>query len=181
MHWAMREALYRIQFAFNGFFANVPNRFAAVLLHAVIFPSGREFNVPDDVLSHDVVRTMMTPGPARDRLTTGVFVPKNENEAVGALEAALTAVIAADAVEAKIRDAVKAGRLETKPGNELHADALQAGVIDAREAQVIVRARELRRKVIMVDDFPRDLGKSEIFQTTEPVTAQGLRAALARR
>jgi hypothetical protein len=28
--------------------------------------------------------------------------------------------------------------------------------------------------VIMVDDFPRDLGKSEIFQTTEPVTFEAL-------
>jgi hypothetical protein len=27
----------------------------------------------------------------------------------------------------------------------------------------------------MVDDFPRDLGKSEIFQTTQPVTFEALR------
>ena len=27
----------------------------------------------------------------------------------------------------------------------------------------------------MVDDFPQDLGKSEIFQTTQPVTFEALR------
>ena len=147
----------------------------------MLFRSGRELNVPGDALSHEVVRTMMTPGPARDRLTCGVFVPENESEAVGALEAAMRAVIAADAVEAKIREAVKAGRLKHDVTRDLHADALQAGVIDGAEASVIVRAHELRRKVIMVDDFPRDLGNTEIFQTTEPVTAQALREALARR
>jgi hypothetical protein len=36
-------------------------------------------------------------------------------------------------------------------------------------------ARRLRRQVIMVDDFPMDLGKSEIHQTTQPVTFEALR------
>ena len=110
-----------------------------------------------------------------------MFVPANESEAVGALEAAMRAVIAADAVDAKVREAVKAGRLKQAAARDLHADALQAGVIDEAEARVIARAYELRRKVIMVDDFPRDLGKTEIFQTTEPVTGQALREALVRR
>jgi hypothetical protein len=37
------------------------------------------------------------------------------------------------------------------------------------------RAKLLRRQVIMVDDFPQDLGKTEIYQTTEPVTFGELR------
>jgi hypothetical protein len=32
----------------------------------------------------------------------------------------------------------------------------------------------LRRRAIMVDDFPRDLGKSEIFQSTQAVTFETL-------
>ncbi len=178
VHWAMSEALYRVQYAFNGFFANVPNRFAAVLLHAVIFPYGREFNPAADRLGNEVVRVMLEPGPARERLTAGVFVPKNEDEAVGALEAALRAVIAAEPVETKIRAAVKDGRLSATLPDE--TVARKAGVIDEAEARVLARAHELRRKVIMVDDFPRDLGKSEIFQTTQPVTFGALRAALER-
>ena len=37
------------------------------------------------------------------------------------------------------------------------------------------RAKTLRRQVIMVDDFPKDLGKTEIYQTTQPVTFEELR------
>jgi len=54
-------------------------------------------------------------------------------------------------------------------------------VITAAESRLLDRAHELRRKVIMVDDFPRDLGKSEIFQTTQPVTFEALRGALGHR
>jgi hypothetical protein len=34
----------------------------------------------------------------------------------------------------------------------------------------------LRRKAIMVDDFPKDFGQSEIHQSTEPVTFEALRS-----
>jgi hypothetical protein len=40
-------------------------------------------------------------------------------------------------------------------------------------------SRRLRRQVVMVDDFPKDLGKTEIFQTTEPVTFEELRGRTA--
>jgi hypothetical protein len=56
--------------------------------------------------------------------------------------------------------------------------ALAAGIIDAAEAKILKRAAELRRKVIMVDDFPLDLGQTEMHQTTEAVTYESLRRAL---
>jgi hypothetical protein len=43
------------------------------------------------------------------------------------------------------------------------------GIVTQPEAAVIDKARALRRRAIMVDDFPKDLGKTEIYQTTEPV------------
>ena len=39
----------------------------------------------------------------------------------------------------------------------------------------IGKAATLRRKVIMVDDFPKDFGRSEMTQTTQPVTFEALR------
>jgi acyl-CoA dehydrogenase len=121
-----------------------------------------------------VVRILLEPCAARDRLTAGVFVPKDPDEPLAALEAALRAVIAAEAVEAKLRAAAKAGKLGSRFADDLAAEALTAGVITEAEAQVLKRAHTLRRQVIMVDDFPRDLGKSEIFQTTQPVTFEAL-------
>ncbi len=48
-------------------------------------------------------------------------------------------------------------------------------MISRAEAETLERAHQLRRKVIMVDDFPQDLGKTEIFQTTQAVTFEALR------
>ncbi len=181
VHWAMRDALHKIQQAFHGLLDNLPNRFIAAVLRLVIFAYGREFDPPRDRLGRAVAQTLLEPGPARERLTAGVYVPKNEDEPVGALEAALRAVIAAEPVEIKMRAAVKAGVISSRFGDELAEEAVSKGVITPAESAILDHARELRRKVIMVDDFPRDLGKSEIFQTTQPVTFEALRGAMGRK
>jgi acyl-CoA dehydrogenase len=179
VHWAMQDALNKIEQAFYGLFDNLPNRFVAVALRYLIFSYGRQFNPPRDKLGRAVVQTMLEPGPARERLTAGVYIPKNEDEAVGVLEAALRAVIAAEPVEAKIRAAVKAGSIGGHFAAETAEQAVTKGVITAAESGLLDRAHALRRQVIMVDDFPRDLGKSEIFQTTQPVTFESLRGKFA--
>ena len=44
------------------------------------------------------------------------------------------------------------------------------------EAGQLEAARVLRRRAIMVDDFPKDFGKSEIHQSTQAVTFEALRS-----
>ena len=52
------------------------------------------------------------------------------------------------------------------------ASRLRKGII--RPKVTSSSAHALRRKAIMVDDFPKDLGRTEIYQTTEPVTFEAL-------
>ena len=181
LHWGVRDAFYRIQEAFFAVFGNLPQQGVAALLRLAVFPLGRLFRVPPDDIGRGVARTLIAPGPARDRLTRGVYISKDERDAVGALEAALRAVIAAEPIEAKLHAAAKVGAIASgRFRDEQIEDALRAAIIDAREANALRRADALRRKVIMVDDFPNDLGPSEIHQTTEAVTFESLRRALRR-
>ena len=173
LHWAMQDALLRLQEAFGGLFDNLPGRVVGFVMRQLIFCHGLEYKAPSDVLGQQVVRTLMAPGPARQRLTAGTYISPSEHDAVGGLEAALVAVIAAEAVEAKMRAAQKAGVLSGK-GTSLTDSALRQGIISASDAQVLARAQQLRRRAIMVDDFPRDLGKTEIFQTTQAVSFEAL-------
>ena len=173
LHWAMQDALLRLQEAFGGLFDNLPGRLIGFVMRQLIFCRGLEYKAPSDVLGQQVVRTLMAPGPARQRLTAGTYISPSEHDAVGGLEAALVAVIAAEAVEAKMRAAQKAGVLSGK-GTSLTDSALRQGIISASDAQVLARAQQLRRRAIMVDDFPRDLGKTEIFQTTQAVSFEAL-------
>ncbi|HKA41399.1 MAG TPA: acyl-CoA dehydrogenase [Burkholderiales bacterium] len=181
LHWSLRDTLSRIEDAFYGFFENLPNRFVGWLLRGLIFPYilpyGREFPQPRDKLGTEVVGMLLAPGPARERLTRGVYIPKDPEEAVAALEAALRAVIAAEPVGAKIRAARDRGEISGRYPDEIVEEACAKGVITEEEKAVLDRSKALRRKAIMVDDFPKDLGKSEIHQSTEPVTFDALRAA----
>mgnify|MGYP001611893610 CR=1 FL=1 len=179
VHWAIQDALARTEDAFYGLFANLPNRFIAWAMRGVIFPfvypSGREFELPRDRLGHEVVGLLLQPGPARERLTAGVYIPKDPQEPVAALEAALRAVIAAEPIGAKIREARERGMIASRFADEIVEEALAKGVITKDDRDAMERAKLLRRQVIMVDDFPQDLGKTEIYQTTQPVTFGELR------
>lgn len=172
LDWSVRDALSRAEDAFYGLFQNLPGRLVPAVLRLVIFPWGREFRRPDDSLGHRVAGVVLTPGPARDRLTAGVFVSGDGDDPVATLEAALAAAVAAEPIEQKIRAAARGA---TGPFDA--SQALAQGAITADEAAVFERAKALRRKAIMVDDFPRDLGRTEIFQTTQPVTFEALEKA----
>jgi acyl-CoA dehydrogenase len=174
LHWAMQDALNRAQEAFYGLFENMPSRVVAWGLRVSIFPWGRVFDAPADTLGSKVVGLMMTPGPARDRLTQGMCIPRDPEDPVTALDAALLAVIAAEPIEATMRAAKHAGTIKGEFSDQLAQDAAAKGVINAQEAGVLARAKALRRKAIMVDDFPKDFGRSELFQTTEAVSFEAL-------
>lgn len=164
MHWAIWDCMFRAQNAFEGVIANFPNRLFAMLLRRLVFPLGRPYVVPSDELGHQVAKRLIEPSATRDRLTAVVHLPADSEEPLGALEAALAATIAAEPVEAKVKQAQREGRFQ--PGvlvgggvDALWVKARAAGIIDADEFALLQRRGELRDKVIRVDDFPFDLGQ----------------------
>ncbi len=169
MHWAIWDCMFRIQNAFEGVIANFPNRMLQVLLRrVVVFPLGRPYVVPSDRLGHEVARLMIAPSATRDRLTADTYLPTDLDEPIAALEAALEATIAAEPVEARLREAQKSGRFSppldlSGDVDALWRDACAAGVISEDEHALIQRRNVLRDKVIRVDDFPFDFGLREVW------------------
>lgn len=159
VHWSLQDALFRIQQAFEGLLDNFPNRAAAWALRRFVFPWGKPYAPPRDQLGHEVVKLMLEPGEARDRLTAGIHVSRNESEPMGKLELALAGAVASEAIEAKVRAAVKSGQVAGKTAEEQIAQAAARGIISEAEAKTLERQKSLRRGVIMVDDFPFDFGK----------------------
>ena len=161
MHWAIWDAMYKAQQAFDGVIDNFPNKFIGSMLYRIIFPLGRPYDVPSDKIGHQVAKLLISPSAARDRLTAETYVPKVETEAVGAVELALKATIEAEPIEAKIRAAEKEGKLDNNPDanvRDLAQAAFAAGIVTAAEYAVLKRRNELRDIVIRVDDFPMDFG-----------------------
>ena len=161
MHWAIWDAMFKAQSALEGVISNFPNRLIAALMRRTVFPLGRPYVVPSDRLGHEVARLLIEPSATRDRLTAGMYLPKDEDDSMRALEAALEATLAAEPIEARIREAQKDGRFSVAVAEDRAAAALAASVISADELGLVRRARRLVDQVIRVDDFPPDLGASE--------------------
>jgi acyl-CoA dehydrogenase len=177
LHWAIWDAMFKAQNAFEGVISNFPNRFIAAVMRRVVFPLGRPYVVPSDKLGHDVARILIEPSAARDRLTAGVYLSDAPDNPVAQVERALAATVAAEPIEARLRAAVKEGRVDAKlpPGagiDALVARAEAAGAITAAEGAAVILARDLTAVVIRVDDFPQDLGASgmEVAPCAVPVT-----------
>jgi acyl-CoA dehydrogenase len=154
LDWAIWDAMFRAQNAFEGVVSNYPSRIVAWWLRRILFPLGRPYVVPSDRLGHEVAKLLLEPSATRDRLTAGMYVTRGEGDIIGKLEAALDAALAAEPVERKLRDAQKAGLVA---GDDAARAALAAGAITAEEHAALVRASRLRDEVIRVDDFPPDL------------------------
>jgi acyl-CoA dehydrogenase len=165
-HWAIWDAMFKAQNAFEGVISNFPRPLVSSFVQAMVFPLGRPYVVPSDQLGHEVARLLIEPSATRDRLTAPMYLGGGDGEdPVALIDRALAATIPVEAIEAKLKAAAKAGALDTAlaPGEgieELAARAVSAGVIEAREARMLVEQRALVAKVVRVDDFAPDLGTS---------------------
>ncbi len=177
MHWAIWDAMFRAQNAFEGVISNFPNRIIAVALRRIVFPLGRPYFVPSDRIGHDVAALLIEPSATRDRLTAGIYIGTTDLDPVGLIERALAATMVTEPIESRMRAAIKENRLDGKlpPGaamDVLVERAQATGIISAEDARAVLAQRELVTKVISVDDFDRDLAASLLQPAIESVRPQ---------
>lgn len=159
VHFTMNHALYEIQKAFDGIFGNLPVPgltwfFAGPLrMWSNLNALAGEAN---DKHTHKIASLILEDSEQRLRHTDGIYVPDNSVEQLGLLEEAFRVVKRAEAIDKKVRAAVKAKTLPKAKGAALYASALEKGLITNDEHAVLVRAEELRNAAIQVDDFSQE-------------------------
>ena len=82
-----------------------------------------------------------------------MYLPSEAGERVADLDETFRRLIAVAPLEAKLNAARRSGAL--KAGNDLLAEAIQAGILTAEEASVVQEAESARQAAIQVDDFPK--------------------------
>jgi len=75
---------------------------------------------------------------------------------VGALQHASNLLSAVHPLHKKLHEALKSGQVKPAAGESAIDAALEAGVLQAAEAQSLHEAEAARRKVIDVDDFAKE-------------------------
>jgi len=158
VQWVCDYCLFNIQTAIIGLLRNYPIRLLAHVLRLLVFPFGQTYRQPSDKLGQKVARMLLSPSATRDRITSGIHLPKELTQVLGRLDAALFKVVTAEPVERKVRTAKKAGKLAEGSQETELSRAVQQGILTQKEADLINLADSARREVIAVDDFPQDLG-----------------------
>jgi acyl-CoA dehydrogenase len=151
--WAGEHALYRVQTALQGILDNLPNRLAALVLRPILFPFGARLRPPSDDLGTSTARGLLEDREARRCLTADIYMPSSVEPGLGRLEEALDMAVDALAMKAKIRDAVRAGRLNGAVGDALLDQAVTAGILSVDDRDKLREADEAREEVIQVDAF----------------------------
>lgn len=157
MQYAAETALYDAEVALKGLLDNLPNRPVAWILRVLTLPLGRRLHPASDKLGTRVANSMMEGGAALQSLTKMMFVSKDEADPIGVLPIAHQAVIAAEPLEKKLRNMARKNEFAAvSPATQL-AEALEKGILTQEEFDLVTRARQLKRDVIMVDDFDMQL------------------------
>lgn len=153
--WVCEHALYQMQHSLNGLLKNFPNRAVAWLLRRLVFPFGKPYAGPSDNMGYQCADILLSPSEARDRLTRGLYVPTEPDQAMARLELALGLQIALLPLEKKLRAAVKSGELKPATDAELWQQAHDKKVIDDKDFAQWQAANAARMDAVKVDEFDK--------------------------
>lgn len=141
--WAVEHALFRIQTAFEGIYPNFGGPLGWLLRRRISWIRFAPVGLPpSDLLGAEVADVLRRPGLQRDRLTAGLFLPKDPNEPLAKLERAF--LLVRDA--APLLHRIAKARLSMD-------EALEAGIVTPDEADVLRSAAKARAEVLQVDSF----------------------------
>ncbi|MET4683981.1 acyl-CoA dehydrogenase [Brevundimonas faecalis] len=161
VHWAAQDALARAGAAWRSLLANHPNRAAALFLKLIGTPFGLRTSEPDDRCAAAVAGLIQRHGPARDRLVAGSWSARIEVDPIAATIVAFDLHPQVEAIERRLKEAVRAGRIGRAPQNltllnDWAADAEGQGLITAEERALVARFAAHADMAIQVDDFAPD-------------------------
>ncbi|MBU6338810.1 MAG: acyl-CoA dehydrogenase [Rickettsiales bacterium] len=165
LHYAMKDLLDQMQVGFEGLYQNMfggsKNSVARllspsfwVMLPFAIWCRVNRFNsIANDNLGHKVVKNFIKNGAFRDSLTTGIFVPTDENEALGKLEIAMKLSEESKEISEKIKNAIRNKTLPKGRVEDLIDLALEKSVISLDELSLMKRASAAVLDAVQVDEY----------------------------
>ncbi len=173
VEWSCRTLLYHAQEQLHSFIRNFPNRVVAALLRAAVFPRGRTYFSPSDELGHEIVKLIINPTEARERLCNGIYKTKEAGNPLGQLQVALEMAEEVEPLEKLLRQAVREKKIDDLDMPTQIDQAEKADVLTSDEAAKLRKFDHLVMELIAVDDFaPEELGKrAETRDATQKVAA----------
>ena len=150
--WACEDSLVNIQTALKGIMKNLPVPLIGAICNIIIFPLTKPYQRPGDSLGHKVARKTLQPNETLDRLSHGIFVSDDKNDATGRIDHALSLVLKTVELQHKLSDAYKNGRLNSRE-RSAYLEAKDKKIITENEYTLLVEADKAIQNAIKVDEF----------------------------
>lgn len=152
LKWACQDSLLNIQTALKGIMNNLPVPLIGAICNFIIFPLTKPYQAPNDSLGKQVARKTLKPNETLNRLSSGIFVSDDKNNATGRLDHALSLVLKTAELQRKLSGAYKSGRLSHRDRNA-YAEAKDKKIITENEYLMLVDADNAVQDAIKVDEF----------------------------
>lgn len=159
VHYNLKLSLARIQEAFDGLFDNLKVPGLRWFLKGWIGAWSRINSLgsqASDGWSHAISSKILEDSDFRERVTQGIYMPKEKGQQVERLENAFKIVLKSENAEKKIKKAIRESVLPKKKIFELLEEAKSKNVITDEELRLIKESDSVRFDAILVDDFDED-------------------------
>ncbi len=154
LHYAMRRSLWLAGQSLQGVFDNMRPFWVGKVLKRVLFPFGIRYRPVRDSTVNQLCSQLLQQSALRDRLTQLCFWQPEEQDAIGRVELAFSAMLQILPLEKRVQEAQKAGRIPTRlPLDALLQAAKQADVLTDDECAQWQEADRLRYQALQVDVF----------------------------
>ena len=153
--YILRDLLDNAQDALNDIYANLYSGMIYNKIMAVISALSR-FNVfarkMTDKDSKKMVKEFLASSNLRDRLTDGIYVPSDKNEALGRVENAYHLYFASIEANDKIRKAIKDKKIKKSDASNLDL-LLKSKVVTKKECDLLKSYNDAAFDAVLVDEY----------------------------
>ncbi len=159
VHFSMGFIFGRIQRAFDGIFGNLEVPGLTWFFKGPLRSWSNFASLGGDVADvhvRKIVELVLNNPEQREHLTRGMYMPNEKKEQLVVLDQALGAYRQAQLAQKKLKEAVKAKKLEKKPLAELISSGLKSGVITELEVESLKTWERLRVEAVQVDAFTEE-------------------------
>lgn len=156
VEYAMKDLFDKMQDSFNGLWQNMFSKWIDLLFFPIVIYSKINRFLPPvrDDLQTKLVSKFLKSGECRDRLTDGIFIPKDsKNESLARMEAALLLFEKSQPIIRIIKKAIKEAALPKKEISQLLDTAIEKKIISKKDAALVKESQAAIYDVVQVDEY----------------------------
>jgi acyl-CoA dehydrogenase len=155
VNYIMRDLFAEMQNAFDGLWQNLFGKIFSFLTLPIAFYSKLNafFCPAKDELETILIKKALKSGDFRNNITSGIYLPKNNDQALAKLENALLLFERSEIIVARVKKAIKQGLLPDYKIDDLLDLAVSKNIIDQQDLEIVKQSRSAIYDAIQVDEY----------------------------